>query len=233
MCWFSWEKLTQSKNQEGLGFREIQSFNDSLLAKISWRILTNPSSLLSKILIGKYCRDHDFLNVPITSTTSHGWRGILFGRDLLKSQLGRAIGDGQTTSLWNDPWISLDKLSRPMGPPTMQNKDLTVSAILSSLSRDWNRDRIQDLLPHHLNDFLTIRPSKKGARDSYIWLPTKTGDYSVKTGYYASMDLKTEPNQHGQTQPINWSLDIWQAKISPKNKSFFMENYTRGFTYRR
>ncbi|CAA7023536.1 unnamed protein product [Microthlaspi erraticum] len=71
MSWISWTRLTRSKKQGGLGFREIQSFNDSLLAKISWRILQNPSCLLSKVLLGKYCKDKTFLNVPITTSTSH------------------------------------------------------------------------------------------------------------------------------------------------------------------
>ncbi|CAA7058134.1 unnamed protein product [Microthlaspi erraticum] len=99
MSWIAWEKLTKPKNQGGLGFRELQSFNDALLAKISWRLINNPSCLLSKILLGKYCQYQNFLNVPITSSTSHGWRGILIGRDLLKTNLGRAIGDGKSTSL--------------------------------------------------------------------------------------------------------------------------------------
>ncbi|CAA7020450.1 unnamed protein product [Microthlaspi erraticum] len=134
MCWLAWGKLTRPKNQGGLGFREIQSFNDALLAKLSWRILTKPDCLLSRILKGKYCHEIDFLDVPISSSTSHGWRGILIGRDLLKKNLGKVIGDGKDTSMWNDPWLSLDHPTRPMGPPNLQDKDLRVSAIINDQS---------------------------------------------------------------------------------------------------
>ncbi|CAA7062295.1 unnamed protein product [Microthlaspi erraticum] len=140
MCWLSWTKLTRAKKQGGL--REIQSFNDSLLAKKSWRILKNPSCLLSKILLGKYCKDNDFLKVPITSSTSQGWRGILIGRDLLTSRLGRAIGDGLSTSLWNDPWLSLKTPSRPMGPPRLSDQNLKVSDIFIAQTREWNTKKI-------------------------------------------------------------------------------------------
>ncbi|CAA7057126.1 unnamed protein product [Microthlaspi erraticum] len=220
MCWLSWEKLTRSKNQGGLGFREIQSFNDSLLAKISWRILTNPSSLLSRILKGKYCQDHDFLDVPISSSTSHGWRGILIGRGLLKSNLGKAIEDGEASSLWNDPWLSLNQPMRPLGPPAMRDKDLTVAAIINHQTRDWNREKIQEVLPNHLSDILRVKLSKKGAVDSFLWLPTKSRVYSVKTDYYAAMEMKLDPSQQQQQHSINWRTDIWQAIISPKMKVF-------------
>lgn len=86
MCWVAWDKLTYPKSAGGLGFREIAQFNDAMLAKISWRILQNPSSLLAKILLGKYCNRTNFLEVASPSVASHGWRGILlagncFGKD--------------------------------------------------------------------------------------------------------------------------------------------------------
>lgn len=38
MCWVSWERLTLPKNVRGLGFQEIEEFNDTLLAKLSWSL---------------------------------------------------------------------------------------------------------------------------------------------------------------------------------------------------
>ncbi|CAA7035952.1 unnamed protein product [Microthlaspi erraticum] len=209
-----------AKEQGGLGFREIQSFNDSLLAKISWRIFQNPSCLLSKILIGKYCKFQDFLHVPIKTSTSHGWRGILIGRDLLVHQLGRAIGDGQTTSLWNDPWLSLSTPLRPTGPPRSSDKDLLVSDILLDHSREWNREKISEILPFHLEEIQALRPSRNGASDSFIWLPTKSREYSVKSGYHLAMELKETQNLQQPQPKVNWNADIWQIKASPKMKVF-------------
>lgn len=103
MVWISWSKLTLSKRDGGLGFREIQKFNDALLAKISWRILSKPSCLLAKTLMGKYCKNSTFLECHVTSSTSHGWRGICIGRDLLKANIGKAIGNGADTNVWSEP----------------------------------------------------------------------------------------------------------------------------------
>ena len=83
MSWIAWEKLAKPKNAGGLGFREIAQFNDAMLAKLSWRILKEPSSLLAKIVLGKYCINSSFLDVKVPASASHGWRGLLVGRDLL------------------------------------------------------------------------------------------------------------------------------------------------------
>lgn len=106
MDWVSWERLAKPKSAGGFGFREITQFNDALLAKLAWRMLKEPSSLLTKTLRGKYCLHSSFLEVHTPSSASHGWRGLLIGRDLLLKGLGWAIGSGREVGIWNEPWLS-------------------------------------------------------------------------------------------------------------------------------
>lgn len=116
MSWVAWSRLTKSKAEGGLGLRDIQLFNQALLAKIAWRIITVPDCLLARVLKGKYCHKQSFLEVELPSVSSHGWRGILHGRNLLREHLGRAIGNGLSTKVWKDSWISLDENIKPFGP---------------------------------------------------------------------------------------------------------------------
>lgn len=44
--WIAWETLFKSKNEGGLGFHNLQSFND--LGKQCWRLITNEQSLLTR-----------------------------------------------------------------------------------------------------------------------------------------------------------------------------------------
>ena len=221
MCWISWSKLAQAKCDGGLGFRDIPCFNDALLAKISWRILLNPSCLLAKILLGKYCKDKSFLECGVSSSASHGWRGVCIGRDLLKTHLGKAIGSGKETRVWCDPWLSLTSPSSPMGPPTEAQQSMLVADLICPSTKEWIREKVQLLLPEYAREIFPIKPSKKGAPDRFIWLLSNNGSYSAKTGYQAAcLQLEKAPCDRELTQPFNWFKNLWNIRCQPKIKFF-------------
>ena len=85
MSWISWSKMTMAKRDGGLGFRDIQCFNEALLGKLSWRIMNNLEGLLARILKGKYCKYSSMLEVQASTTCSHGWRSVIIGRDMITS----------------------------------------------------------------------------------------------------------------------------------------------------
>lgn len=219
MCWIAWSKMTKSKKDGGLGFKDISTFNDALLAKVSWRIFKSPTCLLARILLGKYCKFASFLDCPVSGSASHGWRGICAGRDLLKLQLGKVIGSGLDTLVWSEPWISLTAPITPIGPPTEQAQFLKVADLICPVSKCWDREKLSLYLPQYEKDILLLRPSKLGATDQYVWLPTKNGDYSAKTGYHAAASLPSQASS-SPSQPIvfNWNKQIWNTYCSPKIK---------------
>uniref|UniRef100_A0A453KW74 Uncharacterized protein n=1 Tax=Aegilops tauschii subsp. strangulata TaxID=200361 RepID=A0A453KW74_AEGTS len=79
--WVSWEKMCAPKREGGLGFRDLQAFNQALLAKQAWRILTSPSSLVARVLKARYFRDSSILTATCPSNASYTFRSILHGRD--------------------------------------------------------------------------------------------------------------------------------------------------------
>ncbi|CAG7900693.1 unnamed protein product, partial [Brassica rapa] len=107
---------------------------------------------------------------------------ILHGRDLLRENIGKAIGNGQTTRVWQDAWISLTEQVKPIGPIPENALDLTVTDLLTD-DLQWNRKRIEEILPMFATQIQSIMPSTKGAEDIYIWQPTQSGVYSTKSGY--------------------------------------------------
>ncbi|KAL9661127.1 hypothetical protein QQ045_025947 [Rhodiola kirilowii] len=57
--WPSKEKLCKAKEVGGMNFRDLAMFNDALLAKKIWRILINPSAMVSKVLKARYFKGGD------------------------------------------------------------------------------------------------------------------------------------------------------------------------------
>lgn len=220
MCWVSWEKMTLSKQSGGLGFRDLQHFNTALLAKLSWRILNKPSGLLSKILLGKYCSSKDFMQVTCSKTASHGWRSILNGRDLLTNNIGWAVGDGNTATVWYDAWIPQTKLHQPSGPATQPSCKWKVKDLFQPNSVDWDEDKINSILPQWKENIFALKPSRLGAPDKRVWLHSLNGDYSTKSGYYTAREQAILPSDLSQAPAFNWQSNVWQIQSSPKIKTF-------------
>jgi hypothetical protein len=69
--WISWEKLTLPKQEGGLGFRDIHTFNMAMLAKKGWRLIHNPTSLCAQVLRAKYFPDGDLLHALPAANMSY------------------------------------------------------------------------------------------------------------------------------------------------------------------
>lgn len=48
--WSKWEGTCKSKEKWGMGFRELSSFNQALLAKKGWRVIQFSNSLMARVL---------------------------------------------------------------------------------------------------------------------------------------------------------------------------------------
>ncbi|KAL9461788.1 hypothetical protein AB3S75_004729 [Citrus x aurantiifolia] len=85
--WSKWERLCQAKKRGGLGFRDLSSFNQALVAKQSWRIILAPESLVARVMKEKYFRHSSFMKAQIGSNPSYIWRSILWEERLFTRAL--------------------------------------------------------------------------------------------------------------------------------------------------
>lgn len=183
MAWVSWQKMTLPRNADGLGFREIEQFNDALLAKLAWRVLKFLQSLLAQTLKGKYCHSAPFLQAHAPQNASHGWRGILAGREVLRKGLGWIVGSGVEINVWTEPWLATNQPLSPIGPPTESNKTLRVADLIDVHTADWNVQAIRLHLPQYEEQIRSLPLSQYSMKDELVWLPDKSGSYSTKIGY--------------------------------------------------
>lgn len=94
-------------------------------------------------LMGKYCHNSSFSTVS-HGTSSHGWKGILWGQDLLLNHLGKSIDNGESTRVWQDSWILSTPALKPQGPMQERDQDLMVSDLLSRETKEWNSNLITE-----------------------------------------------------------------------------------------
>ena len=223
MCWVSWSNLSKPKNAGGLGFRELAQFNDAMLAKISWRLLKDPNSLLGRILFGKYCLHTPFLETPVATGISHGWRGILVGRDLLAKGLGWALGSGHNVDIWTEPWLSTSDPCVLMGPPTEGNKAWKVSNLINPASHDWDVKLIREHLPQYEEAIRRLIPSAFPLEDERVWLPNASGVYSTRSGYAIAKLC----NGDALDRVFDWKKNVWMVDTSPKLKHFLWKTNSK------
>ena len=217
MCWIAWSKLTLPKNLGGLGFRDIECFNQALLAKITWRLIREPQSLLAQTLLGKYCQLSSLRECNCPTSASHGWRGIIWGRDLLQLGLGWSVGNGSQIKVWSEPWLAFPEPLTPIGPPpSIESQDLRVSDLMHPDTMEWNVIAIRQHLPLYEDRILQIIPSSFNKHDELVWLPDASGLYNSKSGYALARKSIHIP----VTAEYPWRKCIWNLNIAPKIQSF-------------
>lgn len=105
--WIRWEILRKNKNDGGLGFGDLHSYNKALLAKQAWRILNNPNDLWVKFLKDLYFPNNSFIGPKCNNNSSWLWKSIIKCRDLLKKGLRWEVGNEQKIKFWEDKWIPI------------------------------------------------------------------------------------------------------------------------------
>ena len=114
--WLSWEKLTRSKKSGGLGFRDLYLFNQAMLSRQAWRLLTCPETLCAQVLKAKYFPNISMLRCTARDGISYSWRSILRGVELLKEGIIWRIGNGSSVNIWSDPWLPRGHTRKPATP---------------------------------------------------------------------------------------------------------------------
>ncbi|XP_021803280.1 uncharacterized protein LOC110747404 [Prunus avium] len=180
--WLKWEELCKAKKNGGLGFRDIQAFNQAMLAKLAWKIHTEPHSLIAQLLRAKYCTRKSVLEVYAGQGSSYLWRSVIWGRGLMKNGLHWRIGRGELVGVYVDRWLPTPTTFMVSSPPTMPINSKVCD--LLTPSSDWNIELIDRcFLAHDAATILSIPLTGGMARDREVWHYETHGRYTVRSGY--------------------------------------------------
>ncbi|WVZ75250.1 hypothetical protein U9M48_023324 [Paspalum notatum var. saurae] len=226
MHWISWDTLTKSKNQGGLGFRDIHIFNLAMLAKQGWRLLHSPDSFCGRILKAKYFPKCSVLEAKPRGGISYTWRSILNGIEVIKSGLVWRVGNGESIKIWEDPWIPDRSTRRPISSKG-HNLLVRVAELLDPLTGSWNEQLVQQTFEEEDVKFILAIPLQTDMEDIPAWHADNRGIFSVRSAYKVHKKAIRQQSRQGTTSSSSapnaeeqfWKK-LWKIKCPGKIKHF-------------
>lgn len=211
LCLKSWNAICSPKQAGGLGLRRTKDVNTACMAKLAWKVATDKEKSWVRLLASKYLHRGDFLETSRCPTNASGKEELL----LLKG-LCYKVGNGNTISIWHDPWIPL---IGNLTPPSdlRQNCNLNlVSHLLKNEGRNLNVPLVECVFPRNIaNAILMIKIPAEPEPDSLIWVPSSSGEFSIKSSYRFLNQVRFTGNS--QVPRDTWK-HLWSAHLHNRHK---------------
>ncbi|XP_010696021.2 uncharacterized protein LOC104908596 [Beta vulgaris subsp. vulgaris] len=211
MHWLSWDKLCKPKCLGGLGFKDLEVFNDALLGRQVWRLVQHKNSLLSRVFSAKYYPHGNVLEARLGHSNSFSWRSIWSAKSLVKEVLMCRVGNGQNIDIWQDPWVGDDK-GRFIESDRCENLKV-VGDLIDYARMEWRCDVIeQNFNERDQHCIFSIPLSSRCGSDGFMWAYSKDGRYTVKTAYMLGKGLEISPKaRHFMWRLCTHSLPVRAA----------------------
>ncbi|KAL0288444.1 UNVERIFIED_CONTAM: hypothetical protein Sangu_2658000 [Sesamum angustifolium] len=209
---FQRNKICSKRFEGGLGFRDFRHFNTALLAKQAWRIISEPTCLLSKVMEVRYFHTTSFFEAKKSWNTSYAWEGIFGTGRLIEKGCRWLVGDGKSIRIWHDRWVPREYMFKVISPPSILDRHATVSQLVSDSGREWKEDLVRETFhPNEANTSLSM-PLGCGTMDMLIWHRSKKGKFSVRAAYNLACDVSRIDSGGPSRMDPNRDLDIiWKA----------------------
>jgi hypothetical protein len=212
MCWVSWDRICQPKEKGGLGIKNLELFNDSLLCKWKWRCLVDREAPWYHLLqfrygslAGNLLRQDGRIGIKKASIWwRHIWRlgseedGGWFG-----SNISNKIGDGVDINFWKDKWMGTETMKDLF--PDLFSKTNKPEGSVAHMGRwngdvwqwkfDWNEELTATEIDNalYLLSLLHSVQLRRNERDSRRWVAHPVGSFTVQSTYMAMMNNNAAP----------------------------------------
>ena len=150
-------------------------------------------------------------------------------KQVLEENICRTIGTGADTKVWEDAWIPMD-IARPAKHAHAEfDPELRVHHLINFDTKDWDENLISQVI--HADDIpriLAIKISQTGRKDGYCWKHTKSGHYTVRSGYDIAVEHRRNQSFNPVVEPSITALkkQVWKLKTGRKIKHFLWQALT-------
>ena len=223
--WKNWGALCLPKCEGGMGFRDLQDFNLAMLAKQGWRLIQEKDSLLYRCFKARYFPRFNFLDASDVPNSSYVWKSLMAAQTILKKGSCWRVGDGTEIRVSSDKWIPNQVTNRVLFPPVEEEWEWHVSDLIDCRTNSWDREEVMSKFQRSdAEAILQIPLSRRQVPDAIFWLHTKSGEYTVKSGYHTTRLISKQKADKGESSGgvIGGSVwvKLWKLKIPTKIKVF-------------
>ncbi|XP_028752652.1 uncharacterized protein LOC114712303 [Neltuma alba] len=178
----AWDVIKKSKEEGGLGIKDLHSQNVAFIMKLCWGILTKPQAMWVKCLKAKYdCGENRMPEVNQKRNQSEVWRAItLVWKEFLKG-VGFQLQSGETAKAWSDLWSPLELPLKFYANKNFHqiNPDEPVRNFVTD-NGQWNLIRWGECLPSWVLEKIKMTRPPTGRGEDKICLRNATdGNFSV------------------------------------------------------
>lgn len=166
-----------------MGFKDLEKFNEAMLAKKMWRLLTNRTSLFYRVFRAKYFPSGSVLDAK-PSSRSYAWQSIVKAKKLVQLGLLWRLGDGKQIKIYGDRWLPGKEPAKVVSPLNSISVEWSVSSLLNPYRAGWNAQLVDAMfLPFEAQRIKVVPICVTNQEDCMSWTKCRTGLYSVKSRY--------------------------------------------------
>jgi hypothetical protein len=207
----SWAKICLPKAEGGFGLRRVSDVCAAATIKKVWRLLTT-KTIWSEWIAYRYFRNLNLWEAHTHSLDSGTWKHINSVKSKALAYMFKQIGNGNSTSVWFDPWLPEGRLSdiiqQGPSPHLSYSNDWKVRKLLISNQWSFNIPILNPMMASILNIRIT--------EDDDIWNWTYSSD--GKFSLHSAWDSLRE---HAEEFP--YYKEIWFPSNTPKMASCLLK----------
>ena len=163
--WSKWSTLCLPKIMGGMGFKDLQKFNDAMLAKKVWRLLDDKSSLFHRFFKAKFFPNGSIFYAK-EDKGSFAWKSILKSRKIIKNGTHWRVGNGENILIYNDNWLPDLQFLRIQSTASFFGVDAKVSILIDKDQKCWLDEAIDNnFLVHEARQIKAIPLSIRDVDD--------------------------------------------------------------------
>lgn len=117
------------------------------------------------------------------------------------------VGNGKELSIREDRWLK----TGPIGGPATGNEPLLVADLIEQDTGKWNTEKVEAMFGEGIVQEILATPiGVPNSKDKQVWLHTKSGIYSAKSGYFSARGNSANHHTTAATSSHQTNPDLWK-----------------------